>query len=217
MNRPIYKETSLKDALKFNWRGCDWHLSEKMDGVWTVRDFDGSRVTGETMSDGRFFAFDILTADNQDVRQCAWFDRRTALIDCAARYGFRLVKQGIGAEFIEAVLRDGGEGIVAKSFNAPFGVDWFRVKRSETFDCRIEAKLRGAVLLSLNGEPAGKCPLRGANFEAAQVGDIIEVRAYRRNVSGAFREPVFLRFRADKKIQAIQNLSGNSISLTISL
>ena len=121
MKRPEYKETTLADALKFNWRGCDWHLSEKMDGVWTLRDFDRSLVTGETMRDGNFYGFDIVTADNQDVRRCAWLDRRTALFDCAARYGFRLVKQGIGAEFIEAILANGGEGVVVLAGNVEAG------------------------------------------------------------------------------------------------
>ena len=91
------------------------------------------------------------------------------------------------------------------------------MKGFSTFDCRIEAKLRNAVLLSLDGEPAGKCPLRGANYEAAAVGDIIEVKAYQRNQSGAFREPRFVRFRADKMIPLPDNLSGDSISFSVSL
>ena len=215
MNRPLYKETSLADALAFNWRG--WHLSEKMDGVWTVRDFDGSLVTGETMRDGSFYGFDIVMADNQDVRHCAWLDRRTALIDCAARYGFRLVKQGSGAEFIEAILANGGEGVVAKPFDAPFGRDWFKVKRVETFDVTVTAKLRGAIAISYQGQDAGKCPLAGRNLEFVRVGDVVEIAAYKRYASGKFREPRFVRFREDKKIEFANNLSGESISFTIAL
>jgi hypothetical protein len=196
ITRPFYGVTSLADALRFDWRG--WHLSEKKDGVWTVRQFDGSLVTGEKMRDGRFYAFDIANHEGQDVRQCAWLDRREALIDCAARHGFPLVKQGHGAEFIEAVLRDGGEGCVAKLFCAPFGVDWFKIKRVEAFDVTVTGNVTSAMEIAFEGQPAGKCALFGSNWESVQIGDVVEIVAYRRNVSGKFREPRFLRIRTDK-------------------
>jgi ATP-dependent DNA ligase len=139
------------------------------------------------------------------------------LIDCAARYGFRLVKQGRGAEFIEAILANGGEGVVAKPFSAPFGMDWFKVKRVETFDVTVTAKLRGAIAIAYEGQDAGKCPLAGRNLEFVRVGDVVEIAAYKRYASGKFREPRFVRFREDKKIEFANNLSGESISFTIAL
>ena len=198
ISRPHYHSTSLADALAFNWRGCDWHLSEKMDGVWTVRDFDGSLVTGETMASGEFYGFDIVTHGGEDVRRRSWFDRSAALIDCAARHGFALVKSGTGAEFIEAIIRDGGEGCVAKPFGAPFGLDWFKIKRIETFDVTVTGKVQSAIEIAYEGQPAGKCALFGSNWESVQIGDIVEIAAYRRNASGKFREPRFLRVRTDK-------------------
>jgi len=215
--RPDYRTCDLQAALAFNWRGCDWHLSEKMDGVWTVCDFDGSLVTGETMRDGSFYGFDIAFIAGEDVRRRSWFDRSEALIDCSARYGFRLVKQGSGAEFIEAVLAAGGEGIVAKPFAAPFGVDWFKVKRVETFDVTVTAKLRGAIAIAYEGQDAGKCPLAGQNLEFVRVGDVVEIAAYKRYASGKFREPRFVRFRHDKLIPVVEKLSGESLSMTIAL
>jgi ATP-dependent DNA ligase len=215
MNRPLYKETSLADALAFNWRG--WNLSEKMDGVWTVSVFGGSLVTGEIMPDGRFYGFDIACIAGEDVRCRSWFERSEALIDCAAHYGFPLVKQGSGTEFIEAILHDGGEGVVAKPFDAPFGRDWFKVKRVETFDVTVTAKLRGAIAIAYEGQNAGKCPLAGRKLELVRIGDVVEIAAYKRYASGKFREPRFIRFRKDKKIDFENNLSGESLSLTIAL
>lgn len=197
IHRFPYSSMTVADALAFNWRGC-WHLSEKKDGVWTVRQFNGSTVTGETMKGGEFYGFDIVTADGQDVRRCAWLDRSQALIDCAARHGFPLVKQGHGAEFIEAILRDGGEGCVAKRFDAPFGLDWFKCKRVETFDVLVTGKVQSAIEIAFENQPAGKCALFGSNWESVQIGDVVEIAAYRRNASGKFREPRFLRIRRDK-------------------
>lgn len=82
IQRPCYGSTDLAAALAFNWSG--WHLSEKMDGVWTVREFGSSIVTGETMRDGSFYGFDIVTIQGQDVRGRAWLDRGEDLRDCAA-------------------------------------------------------------------------------------------------------------------------------------
>lgn len=198
IQRPFYSTTDLAAALRFDWRG--WHLSEKMDGVFSVRAFGNSIVTGEAMKSGEFYGFDIVTADNQDVRHCAWLDRREALIDCAARYGIPLVKQGYGAEFIEAVLRDGGEGVVAKPFDAPFGADWIKCKRVETFDVVVTGKVQSAIEISFEGQHAGKCALFGSNWESVSIGDVVEVSAYWRNVSGKFREARFVRVRADKNL-----------------
>ena len=219
MTRPLYNETSLADALAFDWRG--WHLSEKYDGVWRVNRFANCVVTGEAMRDGRFFAFDIPVAFGQDVRRLSWTEREQALTELFSQLNPKLnwhrCATGSGAEFIEAVLANGGEGIVAKPFDAKFGEDWFKVKRVQTFDVTVTAKLRGAIAIAYEGQDAGKCPLSGAKWNAAQIGDVIEIEAYRRNASGKFREPRFIRFREDKMIQPIQNTSGNSLSLTISL
>lgn len=188
-----------------------------MDGVWSVKEFGGSTVTGETMPDGTFYGFDIVNHDSQDLRFSGWNDRRAALIDCAARNGFQVSESGTGAAFIKAVLANGGEGVVAKPVNSKFGVGWIKVKRVETFDVTITAKLTNAVAVELDGVPSGKCPLKGAEFDAAEIGDIIEIAAFSRLDSGKFREPRFIRFRHDKKIERDETLSGESIGFTISL
>ena len=198
--RPIYGTTDLRDALQYHWRG--YHLSEKMDGVFAVREFSNSTVLGEAMRDGRFFPFDVSRAFGQDVSRLAWRERQAALDQIFSvlnpKLNWHRCATGAGAEFIETILACGGEGGVAKPFDAPLGRDWFKVKRSETFDCRVEAKLKDAVLLSLDGSPAGKCALFAENYRAVNVGDVIEIEAFRRYTSGKFREPRFLRVRPDK-------------------
>jgi len=196
ITRPFYDSVSVADAMFRDWRG--WSLSEKMDGVWTVRSFADSTVTGETVK-GVFHGFDIVVHDSQDMRRCAWLDRGAALTDCAARYGFRIVKQGAGAEFIEAVLRDGGEGVVCKPWTAPFGASWIKVKRLETFDCVVTAidYGRGSLRLAMAGEDCGWCLARSAHM-GVRVGDVVEVAAACRHTSGKFREPRFFRIRTDK-------------------
>jgi hypothetical protein len=81
IRRPHYASMTAAEALRGALRqvsGC--HLSQKMDGVWSVKNLFGSIYTGEAMKDGRFFAFDILTAQGQDVRWLPWVERRAALV-----------------------------------------------------------------------------------------------------------------------------------------
>jgi ATP-dependent DNA ligase len=198
--RPHFGQMELVRALAFDWRG--WHVSQKLDGVWTVRDFDGSILTGEKMKGGQFFAFDVAIAYGADVRRWPWVERREAMRQIARAAGVDTVPEGHGAEFIEAVLRDGGEGIVAKPWDSFFGVDWVKVKRFETFDCRVIEKhpRKLSLHLSLDGQDAGWCLcLQTAVFDTVQPGDVVEVRTYGRHASGKFREPRFFRIRRDKE------------------
>lgn len=192
-----YGRLDLADALKFDFRG--WHLSQKMDGVWRPREIGRSIVIGEAMRDGRFFAFDCPVAYGEDVRRMAWTERRDAMRQIAREAGVNTAPEGHGAEFLEAVLANGGEGVVAKPFDSPLGFNWFKVKRRETFDVTVTAKLRGAIAIGYEGQDAGKCALAGRNLELVRVGDVVEITAYRRNVhSGKFREARFVRVRPDK-------------------
>lgn len=199
INRPFYTITSVSEAMQRDWRG--WHLSEKMDGVWQVRELLGSILTGEAMSDGRFFVFDIPIAFGEDIRHCPWLERRSVLLDVAATFPpeMALCASGHGSEFIEAVLARGGEGVVAKHFKSYWGVMWHKIKRIETYDCSITAidYARGTIQLSLNGEDCGWCAARIALFRL-RVGDVVEIAAQGRFANGKFREARFLRIRTDK-------------------
>jgi ATP-dependent DNA ligase len=199
--RPSYTVTSLKAALAWHWRG--WHLSEKMDGVFAVREFAGCTVTGEAMRDGRFFAFDIPRAFGADIRRWPWTERGAALDELFSglnpKLNWHRCATGTGPEFIEAILARRGEGVVAKPWTAPFGAAWCKVKRVETFDCTVTELnfARGSIRLALAGEDCGWCPARGA-FDSIHVGDVVEVAAYGRHVSGKFREARFVKIRMDK-------------------
>jgi hypothetical protein len=201
ITRPNYSVASLKAALACHWRG--WHLSEKMDGVFAVREFAGSIVTGESMRDGRFFPFDIPIAFGQDVRRLPWTEREAALSEVFSRLNPKLnwhrCATGAGGEFIEAVLVNGGEGVVGKPMAAPFGVSWLKVKRSETYDCTVTERniARGSIRLALNGEDCGWVTARAA-FDQIRAGDVVEIIAYGRHASGKFREARFQRIRKDK-------------------
>ena len=201
IRRPSYTSTSLAAALRWHWQG--FHMSEKMDGVWAVREFAGCLVTGEAMRDGRFFAFDIPRSFGEDIRQRPWTERSAALDQLFAQLNPKLnwhrCTTGSGSEFIETILARGGEGVVCKPWQAPFGVAWCKVKRSVTHDCIVTDRNErtGSIRLALAGEDFGWCPCR-AQFDRVAVGDIVEIEAYGRHASGKLREARFKRIRTDK-------------------
>ena len=154
------------------------------------------------MRDGRFYAYDLVDVAGQDARPWPWIERRAALLDMAAQFppGLMLAPEGSGAEFLEAVLRDSGEGIVAKQWGSPYyGATWIKVKRQETFDC-VVTELRGSIRLALDGEDCGWCPARAA-FHSIRLGAVVEVAAFGRHASGKFREVRFVRVRPDKTFE----------------
>ena len=198
IDRPRYFSTDLAAALRHDWRG--WHFSQKMDGVFSVRTFGDSTLTGETMPDKSFHAFDIVTAYGEDVRRRQWRERREAMLQIAREAGVATVAEGHGSEFIEAIIARGFEGVVAKSFDAYFGVGLFKIKKTVTYDVTVTAKLQGAVAIAYEGQDSGKCALSGWKFDAVRVGDVVEISCFARLASGKFRSPVFLRFRHDKNL-----------------
>jgi len=202
IRRPPFGSVALAEGRR--WRGgAGWRYEEKLDGRWCVRECDRALLVGEAMRDGRFFAFDVVRYAGQDLRPLALRERLQVLDDLTQgelRGAFLRPATGQGGEFLEAVLAAGGEGIVAKPLSAPWGASlWFKCKRVETFDCVVTEKnlARGSIRLALNGEDCGWCPALRA-FESLRVGDVVEIAAYRRNVSGKFREPQFIRARPDK-------------------
>jgi ATP-dependent DNA ligase len=104
-----------------------------------------------------------------------------------------------GGEYLAAVLRDGGEGCVAKQLSAPYGYGWHKAKRWETFDCTVAEQdaARGSIRLALADEDCGWMPCRAA-FDRIRLGDVVEVAAAGRHVSGKFREARFVKIRTDK-------------------
>jgi hypothetical protein len=206
--RPQYSVLPLKDAQNASWRG--YHLSEKMDGVYAVRRFNGCTVTGESMKDGRFFAWDIPIAFGEDIRGRQCREREQALTQLFSRLNPKLnwhrAATGSGFEFVEAVLANGGEGVVAKPFDSPFGYGWMKIKRSETHDCIVTEKHPSKLSVHLleNGIDRGWVAILGGDYfngfelDKISIGDVIEIECYGITANDKFREPRYVRGRPDK-------------------
>jgi ATP-dependent DNA ligase len=186
--KPTIESVPLADGLR--WRaGNGWRYEEKLDGCWHVEELPhATTVVGELMRGGQFFAFDVLRYKGQDLRPLALCERLTVLD------GMKLPRPttGSGGAFLAAVLERGGEGVVAKPLNSPYGVGWLKCKRSQVFYCRVTDldPMRGSAILadSVTGEKRGKLPLRGGKFELVRVGSILKVEAYGLTAKGLLRE-----------------------------
>lgn len=196
--RPKIQPITLAEANSFS--GRDYIAQEKMDGVFALKQWHGNILAGEQMRDGSFYAFDIANCQGDDCRRSPYKDRLAALKHVATRFdsAMRLPAQGVGQEFLEAVLARGGEGVVFKHVDGYWGCWQVKAKRVETFDVIVTEKLTQAVSVCFEGNDAGKVPVYGKAFEVVTVGDIIEISAMNRTVNGKFREPKFLRRRLDK-------------------
>lgn len=187
-------------ATGLKWSGGGgYREEEKMDGVWAVKSEGSNIIVGEQMKDGRFFAFDVCQYKGQDVRSLPLI-QRIAILDAELSGDYLRPAVGHGAEFLEAVLSRGGEGVVSKYLDAPFGQPWAKCKRVETFDLVVTEKLLPSIRLSTcDGEDRGWCKAR-SDFESIAVGSIVEIAAYSLTANGKLREPRFVRIRHDKAL-----------------
>ncbi len=217
--RPAFEVVKLVDGLK--WQGgSKWVYQEKFDGVWFPLQFEvaGSpfAVVGElvkTQVGSIYHPFDLLTCAGQDIRKLPLRERLQAIASSwseialgAAAFNFKIatVNQSTeGGAFLQRILTAGGEGVVAKHLDSPYGATWYKCKRSETFDLIVaekDASGKASIrLASAQGENFGWCPTRAA-FDSLRIGDIVEIEAYGRTAKGLLREPRFIRVRKDKMI-----------------
>ncbi len=186
---PSFTSLPLKTVLAMDLR--NYQITQKMDGRTAVKELDGFKFIGEQMSDGSFYAFDI---DLDMGLRARW-----TVMQAFVGHGIQLVPCGHGAEFVEAVFANPkAEGIVLKNWDSAVGYDWAKCKKMETFDVRVTEKLRGAVAIEFENQSSGKVALSGPNYDAVKVGQVIEISAMKRNVSGKFREPRFVRIHPGK-------------------
>jgi len=195
ITRPTIREIPLAEGLRTSPSG--FIAQRKMDGRFELLEWNKCLVAGERMRDGGFYAFDAAIIQGDDCRRSPFRDRLAALRHIAAGFpaGMKLVQEGAGGEFLEAVLADGGEGVVFKNPDGYWGIGQWKCKRQETFDVVVAAIHRGSAEIAYEGHPAGKVPICGAK---PAVGSIIEISAMCRTASGKFREPRFIRCRPDK-------------------
>ncbi len=86
----------------------------------------------------RYFAFDILYHDGQDVREKFFIERRQHLIEALLVSQNPLVEQVIchtdKLATYDRIVDGGGEGVILKDLMSPYGEGWVKVKRYSTLD-----------------------------------------------------------------------------------
>lgn len=202
IQRPPYRSITVKQALALP-HSARYRWEEKMDGEFACRKINGAVIVGEAMRGGDFYAFDMVELMGVDLRVRPFRERIDYLTRGYSRLGpshYCMPSTGPGPEFLEAVLARGGEGVVIKDLDAPYGSEWIKVKRVETWDLIVMEKAAGKAsihLKSAEGEDFGWCPCR-AGYDSLKIGDVVEIAAYGRHASGKLREPRFIRLRGDK-------------------
>ncbi len=209
---------SLQDASK--WRSSQGLIfEEKIDGVRAsvsqgvmfgrsqpltlpaeISDgLNNCRIDGELLG-GVFYAFDLVTDENgDDLRNLPLFKRKEKLNAIVPMFPswMRLIPSGAnGAEYLEAVLHNGGEGIVAKDLDCRYGFGWFKAKRCETYDVVVTEKQSSGVTV----EGGGKVQVGWDAWLEIRIGDVIEISCHSITKTGKYREPVFIRRRTDKTL-----------------
>ena len=170
------------------WRaGAGWRYEEKLDGRYHVEELPHATVAGELMRGGQFIAFDVLNCEGQDLRSLPLCERLTILD------AMKLPRPAVGSggEFLEAVLARNGEGVIAKRLDAPWGVPWYKCKRSQVYYCQViglDPWTGSAVIADRDsGEKRGRIALH-SRFDLIRVGSVLKIEAYGLTARGLLRE-----------------------------
>ena len=170
------------------WRADKWRIEQKMDGRFAVREIAGRSIAGELMRDGSFVAFDCLGVDGQDI---SGEPLRARLRELDAVPGLIRPATGVGEEFLEAVLANGGEGIVAKRLDSPYHAGMLAIKRVIELACVVtEIPPFQAVKIAdaKTGEPRGNVKMHAFKISKIRVGSIIKVIGMNLTEKGCVRE-----------------------------
>lgn len=163
-----------------------------VQGTFIIEGEQGNKLTGDT----GFVAFDVLSANRQDVRHMEYDDRLQVL----ALLGVPVIQTVLGTaekrRLHVEVFAKGGEGLVFKHLGATYHpgktVKQLKLKnwKSDTFRV-VAVDGKGIELETLTGKPAGRCP----GF-AAQ-GQLVEVRFQDITAAGKLCCPIFEGIRDD--------------------
>jgi hypothetical protein len=186
MNKPSFESVTLETGLR--WRaGNGRRYEEKLDGRYHVEELPHATIVGELMRGGQFYAFDVMNYEGQDVRPLPLSERLTIL----DAMNLPRPAVGSGGAFLEAVLARGGEGVVAKRLDAPWGVPWLKCKRSQVYYCQViglDQWTGSAVLADRDsGEKRGRLALH-SRFDRVRVGSVLKIEAYGLTAKGLLRE-----------------------------
>lgn len=193
--RPVLKPAfeSVPLAVGLAWRGGGaWRFEEKMDGEYSVRKIDSARLVGEQMRSGGFYTFDIIEFSGQDLRGLPLGERLMVLDEVIAHQSsLRRPATGSGGEFLETILARGGEGIVAKRLDQPFGALQFKCKRLQTFFCSVTGFVHGknSVSIAEPGSDRGHVALFGGKIDRVRIGSVLKVEGFGLTPAGRIREP----------------------------
>jgi hypothetical protein len=220
---PVEFELPYEEGLLLDIRP-EWIAEQKVEGVRAVLEFGRLQTRHARMAapgpvpdawkshafdgvlvDNTFFIFDVLMLDFEDTRRRPLYERRTLLRSLKLPDWCRLVPNGknIG-EFIEAVIHDGGQGIVLKSLLQPYGqAEWIKVERTATEDVVvmvIHENDRCVTVGQFQGDALVDCGLvfMGSLLSEAWPGQVIEVAVKKPSGSRPFKNARFIRFRPDK-------------------
>jgi hypothetical protein len=204
------RKTVVPIAVGLAWGSDSASIfQEKMDGQFDLYllDDDGTNketiLAGEKMRDGTFWVFDCLCLNGVDIRQKPLSERLTHLggIFTNSRHllpdSFNLLPFRADATgFLAEVLARGGEGVVKKSLDAPWGTPMEAAKRSENFYCIVTAMGNSQsveIADAATGQPRGKVKLGGGKCDRVRVGSILKLNGFGLHASGLIREPVIDR------------------------
>jgi ATP-dependent DNA ligase len=216
----VYEEKIDGEAALLSAEGCQLRSSRRrlpgeLPAAIAGCTFAGELVTRTSnIQQATFWAFDLVAADGQDLRRRPLRERRAWLRELWPSFPgwMRPIPEGRGGEFLEAVLANGGEGIVAKHVESRYGEPeaWVKCK-DQTEDCIVDelhpirrsARLVQWERFKVQGPKSkvdcGWVSLYGRRLGCVRVGDVVEVRCHHsRHASGRLREARILRIRSDK-------------------
>jgi ATP-dependent DNA ligase len=220
---PVEFELPYEEGLLLDIRP-EWIAEQKVEGVRAVLEFGRlqtrharlaapgpvpdawmSHAFDGVLVDKTFFIFDVLMLDFEDTRKRPLYERRTLIRSLKLPNWCRLVPNGknIG-EFIEAVIHDGGQGIVLKSLLQPYGqAEWIKVERTATEDVVvmvIHEDDRCVTVGQFREDKLVDCGMvfMGSLLSEAWPGQVIEVAVKNTSASKPFKNARFIRFRPDK-------------------
>ena len=187
ISKPTKIICPISQAL--DWKASEFRLEEKMDGKFSTQLIGNLVVAGEQMRSGDFVAFDCLMVNSQDIKNQPL---RVRLQQLNSLPGLLRPSTGHGLEFVEAILSKGGEGIVAKRWDAPFDASMFAIKRSIEVRCVVTEILpfqSVKIADAATGDSRGKVKIQAFKISKIRVGSVVKVIGMNLTEKGYIREP----------------------------
>lgn len=221
--RPITQEFSFDVGVSLSAQP-DWITEEKVNGKRALAEFGllrGNSITYEApiplpaswsqhvidgeLTNNAYHLFDLLVFRNKDIRNWPLSERRKALRSLSLPTWCRHVANGANTgEFLEAVMRDGGEGVVLKRLSETYySGAWIKIDGVRTEDAVVvglHEQERTVTIAQWQGDKLVECGslVLGSIFEQAWLGQVVEISVDKRHPSGRFTGVNFVRFRPDK-------------------